>query len=78
MGTGVLFVLGGAGGLARLDYCRWAGAGATLPLVDPSYTPDAAAAGLTDGLTDTNSHISYLDAFPYLGTPLAGFDHPSS
>jgi hypothetical protein len=53
-------------------------AGATLPLVDPSYNPDAAAAGLTDGLTDTNSHISYLDAFPYLGTPLAGFDHPSS
>jgi hypothetical protein len=53
-------------------------AGATLPLVDASYTPDAAAAGLTDGLTDTNSHISYLDVFPYLGTPLGGFDHPAS
>lgn len=53
-------------------------AGATLPLVDPGYSPDAAAAGLTDGLTDTNSHIDYLDTFPYLGTPLAGFDHPSS
>ena len=26
-------------------------AGATIPLVDPSYTPDAAAAGLTDGTT---------------------------
>jgi Domain of unknown function (DUF4331) len=53
-------------------------AGATIPLVDPSFAPDQAAAGLTDGLTDRNSHIGYLDAFPYLGTPLAGFDHPSS
>jgi hypothetical protein len=53
-------------------------AGATYPLVNPSYTPDAAAAALTDGLTDTNSHITYLDTFPYLGHPLAGFEHPSS
>jgi hypothetical protein len=53
-------------------------AGATLPLVDPSYTPDAAAKLLDDGVTDTNSHINYLSSFPYLGTPLAGFDHPSS
>jgi hypothetical protein len=53
-------------------------AGATLPLVDPTYTPDPASAALTDGLTDTNSHIHYLDTFPYLGTPLAGFEHPSS
>jgi hypothetical protein len=53
-------------------------AGATVPLVDPGYTPDAAAQVLDDGLTDANSHIEYLDSFPYLGTPLAGFDHPSS
>jgi hypothetical protein len=53
-------------------------AGATVPLVDPSYPPDAAAKVLDDGVTETNSHIKYLDSFPYLGTPLAGFDHPSS
>jgi len=53
-------------------------AGATFPLVNPSYTPDAAAAVLTDWLTDTNSHITYLNTFPYLGHPLAGFEHPSS
>jgi hypothetical protein len=53
-------------------------AGATYPLVNPSYTPDDAAAVLTDGLTARNSHLTYLNRFPYLGHPLAGFDHPSS
>jgi hypothetical protein len=47
-------------------------AGATYPLVDPSYTPDAAAALLTDGLTAANT--SYLSEFPYLGTPVSGYD----
>jgi hypothetical protein len=51
-------------------------AGATYPLVDPSYTPDAAAGVLTDG-TDSNNGISYLDRFPYLGLPLDGFHNPS-
>jgi hypothetical protein len=51
-------------------------AGATYPLVQPSYTPDAAAAAVTDGLTDTNSRLRYLNTFPYLGTPLSGFDNP--
>jgi Domain of unknown function (DUF4331) len=46
-------------------------AGATIPLVDPSYTPDAAAAKLTDGTKNTNPH--YLDHFPYLGTPAGGY-----
>jgi uncharacterized protein DUF4331 len=46
-------------------------AGATIPLVDPSYTPDAVAAKLTDGTTNTNS--AYLPSFPYLGTPAGGF-----
>jgi len=47
-------------------------AGATYPLVDKSYTPDAAAALLTDGLTSANT--SYLSQFPYLGTPVSGYD----
>jgi hypothetical protein len=46
-------------------------AGATIPLVDPSYTPDGAAAVLTDGTTNTNS--PYLPNFPYQGTPAGGY-----
>ena len=46
-------------------------AGATIPLVDPSFTPDAAAAGLNDGTSNTNS--PYLSTFPWLGTPAGGF-----
>jgi hypothetical protein len=46
-------------------------AGATIPLVDSSYTPDAAAALLTDGLTDADT--TYLSEFPYLGTPVGGY-----
>jgi hypothetical protein len=45
-------------------------AGATIPLVDPSFTPDAASAAVEDGTKNTNSH--YLAAFPYLGTPAGG------
>ncbi len=48
-------------------------AGATIPLVDPSFTPDGAAALLTDGTTNTNA--PYLAQFPYLGTPLGGFQY---
>ena len=47
-------------------------AGATYPLVNPSYTPDAAASLLTDGLTSANT--SYLPQFPYLGTPQSGYN----
>ena len=49
-------------------------AGVTIPLVDPSFTPDAAAALVTDG---TAPH-AYLSAFPYLGTPFDGYDTPSA
>ncbi|HTZ43913.1 MAG TPA: DUF4331 family protein [Jatrophihabitans sp.] len=45
--------------------------GVSIPLVDPSYTPDAAVAVLTDGTSNTNS--PYLSAFPYLGTPAGGY-----
>jgi len=46
-------------------------AGATIPLVDPSFTPDGASSGLTDGTTNTNP--PFLDSFPYLGTPAGGY-----
>ena len=47
-------------------------AGLTIPLVDPSYTPDAAAAAVTDGTKDTNAGL--LPTFPYLGLPGSGYD----
>jgi hypothetical protein len=46
-------------------------AGLTYPLVMPSYTPDAAASAITDGLTDADT--TYLPSFPYLGTPQSGY-----
>ncbi len=62
-------------------------AGATLPLVDPSFKPDAAAGataatapgaismGLTSGPTDLTARgkEKYLSEFPYLGVPTSGF-----
>ncbi len=46
-------------------------AGLTIPLVDPSYTPDGAASAVTDGTTDTNA--ARTKAFPYLGLPGGGY-----
>lgn len=51
-------------------------AGVTLPLVDHTFTPDGAASLVTDGLTPDNSR--YQGTFPYLGTPLDGYDTPAS
>ncbi|MEO8749036.1 MAG: DUF4331 domain-containing protein [Allobranchiibius sp.] len=54
-------------------------AGAILPLVDKTYTPDKAAALLEDGSTDgaSNENAPYgqlfLDSFPYIGNPNSGF-----
>src|SRR5437764_331064 len=47
-------------------------AGATYPLVNKSYTPDAAAALVTDGLGPSSTR--YLPHFPYLGTPKSGYE----
>jgi hypothetical protein len=47
-------------------------AGLTLPLVDPSFTPDAAAALVTDGTKDKNPKL--LESFPYLGLPGGGYE----
>jgi uncharacterized protein DUF4331 len=46
-------------------------AGATLPLVDPTFTPDAAASAVADGTSDTNGGTTAT--FPYLGDPGGGF-----
>jgi hypothetical protein len=52
-------------------------AGVTYPLVDKSFTPDAASSKLTDGLTPASVSSPYLGTFPYLGVPYSGFDNPS-
>ncbi len=53
-------------------------AGVTVPLVDKSYKPDAAAGQITDGLTAASVPSGYLTGFPYLGVPYSGFSTPSS
>ncbi|MGD9701323.1 MAG: DUF4331 domain-containing protein [Acidimicrobiia bacterium] len=46
-------------------------AGVTYPLVDPTFTPDAAAGAILDG---TSPPPGFLAAFPYLGHPVSGYD----
>jgi Domain of unknown function (DUF4331) len=46
-------------------------AGATIPLVDPSFTPDATASQLQDGSTYDNPPLQ--PSFPYVGTPAGGY-----
>jgi hypothetical protein len=49
-------------------------AGATYPLVNKSYTPDAAASLVTDGTTFGPDQM--LSSFPYAATPYEGYNHP--
>jgi hypothetical protein len=51
-------------------------AGATYPLVDKTYTADAAAGKLTEGLTPKPGR--YQATFPYLAPPQSGFDVPKA
>jgi hypothetical protein len=51
-------------------------AGVTYPLIDKTFTPDAAAGLLTDGLTPASVSAPFLGHFPYLGVPYSGFDNP--
>ncbi len=53
-------------------------AGVTYKLVNPSYTVDAAAGELTDGLTPADLGTPYLSRFPYLGVPYDGYHHPAA
>jgi Domain of unknown function (DUF4331) len=58
-------------------------AGATIPLVDTTYTPDLHAGdismGLTSGPTDLTAigTENYLSTFPYLGLPYSGYAVPA-
>ena len=51
-------------------------AGATIPLVDKTFTPDKAIADVSDGLNGPGSRS--CRAFPYLGTPYSGYDVPAA
>src|SRR6185437_12486534 len=53
-------------------------AGVTYPLIDPKFTPDAAAGEVSDGLTPSSLGMPFLDEFPYLGVPFDGYHDPSS
>ncbi len=44
-------------------------AGATIPLVDPTFTPDGAASLVEQGVPP----VEYLPKFPYLGHPYSGY-----
>lgn len=46
-------------------------AGATIPLVDPGFTPDGPAALLQDG---TGPSAPFLGHFPYVASPVSGYD----
>jgi hypothetical protein len=50
-------------------------AGATIPLVDKSFAPDAALADVSDGVTGAG--LTFLPSFPYLGTPYSGYSVPA-
>jgi hypothetical protein len=58
-------------------------AGVTYALVDKTFTPDAAASAVTDGLTtnefdqSAKGTVKYLPTFPYLGTPHSGYEIPA-
>jgi hypothetical protein len=55
-----------------------AAAGVTYALVDKTFTPDAAAGAVTDGLTLDSLDVPYLSSFPYLGVPHSGYFMPAS
>lgn len=54
-------------------------AGVTYPLIDKSYTPDAAAQGVTQGVSTVPPDLNspFLSHFPYLGEPYDGFHFPA-
>jgi Domain of unknown function (DUF4331) len=57
-------------------------AGVTIPLVDPSFKPDAAASVINDFSPPAiPSGVRYEQQFPYLGVPFGGYDsqpHPGA
>jgi Domain of unknown function (DUF4331) len=53
-------------------------AGATIPFVDATFTPDAAVAATTQGIDPDPNKDRFISAFPYLGVPKDGFHTPAS
>ena len=51
-------------------------AGITYPLVNKSYTPDAAASAVTQGITPGANR--FPATFPYMANPHDGYDAPSA
>jgi hypothetical protein len=43
-------------------------------LIDHKYEPDAAVSKVTDGVTAANNAVPFLNQFPYLGTPVSGYE----
>src|SRR5206468_10279972 len=52
-------------------------AGATYPLVNPSYTPDGAVGAIEDG-TFNHPGRTLLNKFPFVGTPYSGYNVPAA
>jgi hypothetical protein len=52
-------------------------AGATVPLVNPDFKPDAAAAAVEQGLSIRKVSADLLGEFPFLPAPFDGFGNPS-
>src|SRR5205085_5916213 len=52
-------------------------AGVTIPLVDPTYTPNAAAGQIPDASYNPAPRNSPT-AFPYIGTPPDGYSSPAA
>ena len=51
-------------------------AGATYPLVDPTFTPDAAVGAVDQGVSTAGEN--YLPTFPFLAHPHSGFEVPAA
>jgi Domain of unknown function (DUF4331) len=51
-------------------------ASAAYPLIDKTYTPDAAVGLITDGLTAADVPAGYLNELPHLGIPYSGYTTP--
>lgn len=52
-------------------------AGATYPLIDPSYVVDPVVSAVTDGVHEANVTNKPIPVFPYMGVPYDGYDNPS-
>jgi hypothetical protein len=52
-------------------------AGATYPLIDKNFRPDDAVTAIEDGTFNKPGRV-FLDRFPFIGTPYAGYDVPAA